>query len=77
MVPAQPDHHLVLKDAGLQRRAVANFFVVSGVPWLIKPLYGLLSDFVPLFGRRRLSYWSCSSSLAAAAGFALAAGRQP
>ncbi len=26
------------------------------LPWAIKPLYGLLTDFVPLFGMRRRSY---------------------
>jgi len=63
---------IVLKDAGLSAGMVANFFVVSGAPWLVKPLYGMLSDFFPLFGRRRLSYLVLSSSVAAAAGFAVA-----
>jgi predicted MFS family arabinose efflux permease len=62
---------IVLKDAGLSAGLVANFFVVSGAPWLVKPLYGMLSDFFPLFGRRRLSYLVLSSSVAAAAGFAV------
>jgi MFS family permease len=62
---------VVLKDAGFSAGLVANFFAVSGGPWLIKPLYGLLSDFVPLFGRRRVSYLVLSSSVAAAAGFGL------
>ena len=53
--------------------AVADFFVVGGAPWLIKPLYGLLSDFFPIFGRRRVSYLFLSSSLAAAGGFLAAA----
>jgi hypothetical protein len=26
------------------------------VPWTIKPAFGLLSDFVPLFGSRRRNY---------------------
>ena len=26
------------------------------VPWTFKPLYGLLTDFVPIFGTRRKSY---------------------
>ena len=60
---------VVLKDAGLGAGLVANFFAVSTVPWLIKPVYGLLSDFVPLFGRRRLSYLVLTSSVAAVAGF--------
>jgi MFS family permease len=59
---------IVLKDAGLSAGLVANFFAVSTVPWLIKPVYGLMSDFVPLFGRRRLSYLVLTSTLAAVAG---------
>jgi MFS family permease len=53
---------------------VATFFSITTVPWLVKPLYGLISDFVPLFGRRRKSYLILTSALAAACGMALAAG---
>lgn len=62
---------IVLKDSGFSAGMVANFFVVSVAPWLIKPVYGMLSDFLPLFGRRRFSYFVLTSALAAAAGFAL------
>src|SRR6266576_1033937 len=44
---------IVLKDRGLTAGQVADFFLISTIPWLIKPLYGILSDFVPLLGRRR------------------------
>ena len=63
---------LVLKERGLSSSAVADFFLLSTIPWLIKPVYGLLSDFVPLFGRRRKSYFLLTSGLASATGFALA-----
>ncbi len=62
---------IVLKERGLSAGAVADFFFISTIPWLIKPVYGLLSDFVPLFGRRRLSYLLLTSALASLAGFAL------
>jgi MFS family permease len=62
---------VVLKDAGFDAGMVANFFVVSSVPWLMKPVYGMLSDFFPLFGHRRLSYLVLSSALAAGAGLGL------
>jgi MFS family permease len=62
---------IVLKDAGFSAGMIANFFVVSAAPWLIKPVYGMLSDFFPLFGRRRLSYLVVSSAMAAATGLAL------
>ncbi len=29
---------------------------ISSAPWVIKPLYGFLSDTVPIFGYRRRSY---------------------
>ena len=35
---------------------VTAFITVFNLPWIIKPLYGLISDFVPLFGYRRKSY---------------------
>jgi len=59
------------KDQGFSAGQVATFFTISTVPWLIKPVYGLLSDFVPLFGRRRKSYFLLTSALAAAAGLSL------
>jgi MFS family permease len=50
----------------------ATFFTVLTLPWFVKPLYGLISDFLPLFGRRRKSYLMLSSGLAAATGMFLA-----
>src|SRR6185503_10255436 len=64
---------IVLKERGLSAGQVADFFLITIIPWLIKPVYGLLSDFVPLFGRRRQSYFLITSSLAAIAGLILAA----
>jgi hypothetical protein len=49
----------------------ADFFAITLIPWLIKPVYGLLSDFVPLFGWRRRSYFLLTTGLAAAMGFIL------
>src|SRR5688572_6598650 len=63
---------LVLKDAGMSAGAVSNFIAVATAPWLIKPLYGLVSDFFPLFGRRRQSYFLLTTGLAALVGAALA-----
>lgn len=37
------------------------------IPWSIKPLYGILSDFLPIFGRRRKSYFILTGILSAAA----------
>jgi MFS family permease len=63
---------IVLKERGLTAAQVAGFFSISTIPWLIKPVYGLVSDFVPLFGRRRKSYFLLTTALAAAAAAALA-----
>ncbi|EFJ45107.1 hypothetical protein VOLCADRAFT_64019 [Volvox carteri f. nagariensis] len=56
---------------GLSRLAVSYFFKdelhiepaevavltgLSSIPWMIKPLYGFISDSIPLFGYRRRSY---------------------
>lgn len=63
--------YLVQGLLGLSRLAVFTFFkddlelepvtvgILTGLtaaPWVIKPLYGFLSDAVPLFGYRRRSY---------------------
>lgn len=68
---------VVFKGRGLSAGQVATFFAITTVPWLVKPLYGLVSDFFPLFGRRRKSYFLITSALAAAAGFALALAGRP
>src|SRR3989449_9684218 len=47
---------IVLKDRGLTAGQVADFFLLTTIPWLIKHAYGLLSLFLPLFGPRRLTY---------------------
>jgi Na+/melibiose symporter-like transporter len=65
---------IVLKDRGLTAGQVADFALIAIVPWLIKPVYGLLSDFVPLFGRRRQSYFLLTSTLATVTGVLLAWG---
>jgi len=62
---------VVLKERGLSAGTVATFFTITTVPWLIKPLYGLVSDFFPLFGQRRKSYLLLTSALAGGAGLAL------
>lgn len=63
---------IVLKDRGLSAGQVADFFFIATIPWLVKPLYGLVSDFVPVFGYRRRSYFLLTSALAGVAGVALA-----
>jgi len=62
----------LLKDTfGLSAAQTATFFSITVIPWLIKPVYGLISDFVPLFGQRRKSYFILTSGMAAAMGLSL------
>ncbi|HEY7203855.1 MAG TPA: MFS transporter [Methylomirabilota bacterium] len=56
---------IVFKERGLTAGQLAAFVWITTIPWFVKPLYGLLSDFVPLFGTRRRSYFLIMSSLAA------------
>jgi predicted MFS family arabinose efflux permease len=48
---------------------VTAFFTVFNLPWVIKPLYGMVSDFVPLFGYRRKSYLILANAAAIAGYF--------
>jgi MFS family permease len=43
---------------------VTAFLTVFNFPWIIKPIYGLVSDFVPLFGYRRKTYLILANLLA-------------
>jgi MFS family permease len=52
---AQPVRSLLM-DWGESVEAIGAFSALLALPWSLKPLYGLLTDFVPLFGLRRKSY---------------------
>ena len=62
---------IVLKERGLSAGQLAAFNWTITIPWFIKPVYGLLSDFVPLWGTRRRSYFLMSATLASASAFAV------
>jgi MFS family permease len=70
-LPAQPITFVLKERFGYSATQVASFFAVTTLPWLIKPAYGLLSDCVPLFGRRRKSYLMVTAALATTAGLVL------
>ena len=42
---------------------VTQYLTITSLPWVIKPIYGLISDFVPLFGYRRKSWLFVSNLL--------------
>ena len=62
---AQPVRSL-LRSWGESPAALGALMALLAVPWTIKPIFGLLSDFVPLFGSRRRNYLLLANGLAAA-----------
>ena len=72
----QPLTHY-LKDSGWSAVQVAAYFAVLNFPWIIKPAFGAISDFVPLFGYRRKSYLIVASLCAIAAYAAIARLAEP
>src|SRR5881396_1618030 len=63
---------LTLKERlGMSPSQVGKFGTIILLPWVIKPLYGMISDSFPLFGTRRKSYFLLTSALATLAGIAL------
>ena len=53
---AQPLNYYLKTAQGWTPVQITAFVTLFNIPWIIKPLYGLISDFVPLFGYRRKSY---------------------
>ena len=46
---------------------VTAYLTVLNLPWIIKPVYGIVSDFLPLFGYRRKTYLVLANAAAAGA----------
>lgn len=63
---AQPTRSL-LRNWGYSTESVTTFMALLALPWAIKPVYGLLTDFVPLAGTRRRS-WLLITTLATSVG---------
>jgi MFS family permease len=53
---AQPLSYYLKTSQGWTPAQITGFVSLLYLAWIIKPLYGLISDFVPLFGYRRKSY---------------------
>ena len=71
-LPSQPIQSQ-LAGWGLSVGQIGHFFTIIGIAWSLKPLFGLVSDFFPIAGRRRQPYLILSTGLAAVAFFAAAA----
>ncbi len=61
---AQPVRSL-LKNWGESPASLAALMALVAIPWSLKPAFGLLSDFVPLFGSRRRNYLLMANGMAA------------
>lgn len=69
---AQPLSYYLKVVHGWTALQVTAYIAIFNFPWIIKPLYGAFSDFVPIFGYRRKPYL-LAANVAAAAGFIWAA----
>jgi MFS family permease len=67
----QPIFFLLKDEMRLGAAETATFLALIGLAWNVKPLYGLLSDLVPLFGYRRRSYLLVTTAMAALGWLAL------
>ena len=68
----QPLSYFLKETRGWGPVEISAALAVLDVPWIIKPLYGLVSDFLPIAGYRRRS-WLLLATLAASAAFAFVA----
>src|SRR5215467_2690768 len=64
---AQPLNFFLKQTYGWTPVQVTAYLTVLNLPWIIKPVYGIVSDFLPLFGYRRKSYLVLANLGAAAA----------
>ena len=67
---SQPLNYYLKQVQGWTPLQITAYLTVFNLPWIIKPLYGLVSDFIPLFGYRRKSYLLIANA-AATCGFLL------
>jgi predicted MFS family arabinose efflux permease len=61
-----PFQNLLKADLHVSRQAMASFFALSTLAWYFKPLAGIFTDSVPLFGTRRKYYLIISAVIAGA-----------
>src|SRR5256885_5883706 len=64
---AQPLNYFLKQTYGWTPVQVTAYLTVLNLPWIIKPVYGIVSDFLPLVGYRRKSYLVLANLMAAGA----------
>jgi BT1 family len=63
----QPLTYFLKQTQGWDAVRISVSLAVLDLPWIIKPLYGLISDFVPVFGYRRRVYLIVANAAAVVA----------
>jgi MFS family permease len=64
----QPLNFYLKEELGLSTADVSEYLAIASMPWVIKPIYGLVSDYLPLLGYRRKT-WLMLVNLFGASGF--------
>jgi MFS family permease len=64
---AQPLNYFLKQTYGWTPVQVTGYLTILNFPWIIKPVYGIISDFLPLFGYRRKTYLLLANAAAAGA----------
>ncbi len=63
----QPLVYFLKSNLGFAPDQVTKYLALLIIPWIIKPLYGLISDYVPLLGYHRRPYLIAANALAVGA----------
>jgi MFS family permease len=66
---AQPLNYYLKQTFGWTPVQVTAYLTILNLPWIIKPVYGIVSDFLPLFGYRRRAYLVLANAAASVAYF--------
>ena len=64
---AQPLNYYLKQIFGWTPVQVTAYLTILNLPWIIKPVYGIVSDFLPLFGYRRKAYLVLANAAAVVA----------
>src|SRR5580700_7389162 len=60
----QPLSYYLLKQFNWDATQISAMLYLLCIPWFIRPIYGMISDFIPLFGYRRKLYLVLANLLA-------------
>jgi hypothetical protein len=64
---SQPLKFYLKEGLGLNPAQVSEYLSILVIPWMIKPIYGLVTDYIPLLGYRRKAWLFLVNLLAASA----------